>query len=237
MANRTKSDFLANVSHELRTPLNAILGFSDLMRQCAFGDPGPIYRDYAGNIHDSGRHLLDLINDILDVSVIEAGRLTLQEETVPVADVTEAAVRLVRVRAAEGRVRIADGTRDSRLSLRADRRRLKQVLVNLLSNAVKFTPEGGEVAVAVAVAGDGAPTLTVQDTGIGMTAADVARALERFGQVDSGMARTHEGTGLGLPLTKALVEAHGGTLAIDSTPGVGTTVTVRFPAERVAPTA
>jgi signal transduction histidine kinase len=237
-ASRTKSEFLANMSHELRTPLNAIIGFSDVMQSELLGPLGARYRSYAKDIQQSGEHLLKIINDILDLSKIEAGRLTLREEIVDPAAMARDCARLVRARAEEVGVLLqirvlADAPRQ----LSADAVKLKQILLNLLSNAVKFTRRGGRVELALLRGGAGNLEIAVADTGIGMSESDIAIALQPFRQVESTFARTHEGTGLGLPLTKALVELHGGTMRIESTLGEGTTVTVTFPVERVWATA
>lgn len=233
-ANRTKSEFLANMSHELRTPLNAIIGFSEVMASEMFGPVGnPKYRDYAGNIHESGRHLLDIINDILDVSKIEAGQLVLTEEAVDLNDLLQASLRLVRERAMTGSVSLSTPGGSGLPHLWADQRRLKQVLLNLLSNAVKFTLPGGSVTVSIDWQAEDGLSISVTDTGIGMTEDEITIALTPFRQVDSGLARRQEGTGLGLPLTKALVTLHDGVLSVHSTPGAGTTVTVWFPPARL----
>jgi signal transduction histidine kinase len=233
-ASRIKSEFLANMSHELRTPLNAIIGFSDVMQSELLGPLGPRYRSYARDIQESGEHLLGIINDILDLSKIEAGRLTLREEILDPAAMVQECARLVRVRAEEAEVALDLQIRDDAPSqLSADAVKLKQILLNLLSNAVKFTPRGGRVEVKLQRGAGGALEITVRDTGIGMSEADVAIALQPFRQIESTLARTHEGTGLGLPLTKALIELHGGTMAIESARGSGTTVIVSFPLERV----
>ena len=233
-ANRAKSEFLANMSHELRTPLNAIIGFSDTIRHGAFGPLGHAkYREYIENIYESGEHLLSLINDVLDVSVIEAGKLELSLEALRPDRIADAAVRLVRPRADKGQVRLINDVGDRLPRFKADERRVKQILVNLLSNAVKFTPVGGRVTLEAGRDEDGSLVFRVVDTGIGMDAEGLAKALQPFGQVDSGLARKYEGTGLGLPLTKGLIEAHEGTLEIRSALGEGTTAVVRFPAERV----
>jgi PAS domain S-box-containing protein len=239
LANRAKAEFLANMSHELRTPLNAILGFSDAMRHGVLGprchDP---CRHYIDDIHRSGELLLDIINDILDVSAVESGRVALHEEPVDLAPVIDAARRLVAPRAADGEVALDPFVAPDRPPrVLADERRLKQVLVNLLSNAVKFTPEGGSVAVEVESRDDGGLAVSIRDTGVGMTEDEVRTAMEPFRQVDGTLARRREGTGLGLPLVKGLVALHGGSLEIDSRPGEGTRATVIFPPERVLPAA
>ena len=232
VANRAKSELLANMSHELRTPLNAIIGFSNMIREQVFGAVGhPKYLEYVQDICASGEHLLALINDILDVSAIEAGKLELAEEPVEFGALAEACLRLVRPRADKGKVSLIHEKRVAQ-SLWIDPRRTKQILLNLLSNAVKFTPEGGKVTLETGVDSEGF-FFRVADTGIGMDAEGVAKAMIPFGQVDSALNRKHEGTGLGLPLTVALVELHGGRLAIGSAPGQGTEITVRLPAERL----
>jgi signal transduction histidine kinase len=231
-ASRSKSEFLANMSHELRTPLNAILGFSELM---LLGLKGPLpseYREYASDIHRSGRHLLDLISDILDLSKVEMGHIELHEHTVDLDELIESCLRLVAGKATERGVLLSVpppvGVR-----VRADGLRLKQTLINLLSNAVKFTPSSGTVAVDVERARDGELTITVTDSGIGMRPEDIPLVLEPFRQVQGALARSHEGTGLGLPLAKSFVELHGGTLEIASRLGEGTVVSVSLPAKRV----
>lgn len=230
-ANAAKSQFLATASHELRTPLNAILGFSELMEREVFGPLGHArYREYMRDIRESGNHLLALINDLLDLAKIEAGRLELQIEPVDVSSLGHACVRLMQGRATEARVRFAVRIEPGILAM-ADKLKLKQILLNLLSNAVKFTPAGGAVALAVREQED-TVTMSVRDTGFGMSAEEVRIALEPFGQLDSRVSEEREGTGLGLPLAKGLTELHGGTLSIESSPGNGTTVTVRIPALR-----
>jgi two-component system cell cycle sensor histidine kinase PleC len=234
LASRSKSEFLANMSHELRTPLNAIIGFSEMTVQGIFGPVGdPKYIEYAKDINASGQHLLDLINDILDLSKIEAGKLELEEQVIDVPRIVKSCLNLVRERGQRAGLTIETQIPDGLPSLRADDRKLKQIVINLLSNAIKFTPTGGTVVVAVArESGDGF-TIRVSDSGIGMTPEDIATALEPFGQVDIKLDRKYEGTGLGLPLTKALIELHGGTLVIESEPGAGTTVIVKLPTERI----
>ena len=234
LANRSKTEFLANMSHELRTPLNAILGFSEVIETEMFGPVGtPRYLEYARDIHASGEHLLDLINDVLDLAKLEAGKLDLHETTVSLPDAIERCMALVRGRAGKAGVALAVELPPTPPGLRADARALKQILLNLLTNAVKFTPAGGKVTLSVSDAGRKGFTIAIADTGIGMSAADIQVALSPFGQVDSELARKHEGTGLGLPITHALVRLHGGDIAIASTPGQGTTITVSFPRDRV----
>jgi two-component system cell cycle sensor histidine kinase PleC len=233
LANRAKTEFLANISHELRTPLNAIIGFSDVMQRELFGPLGSEqYRAYARDIYQSGSHLHDVINDILDLSKIEAGKLDLREEMIDVETTVRRCIRLLRPRADGGEITLEARLDDKLPALHADHRKMKQILINLLSNAVKFTRPGGTVAVEGSTDDSGSLVLAVVDTGIGMATEDIPTALAPFGQLDSSLDRKYEGTGLGLPLTKSLVELHGGTLAIDSTVGKGTRVTVRFPPER-----
>ena len=234
VASRAKSDFLAGVSHELRTPLNAIIGFSEVMQNEMFGPMGDShYHEYAADIHESGHHLLSLINDILDLSKIEAGKFELHEETVTVTDTIEAALRLVGQRAEKAGVELVRAVAPRLPRLYADGRALKQVLLNLLTNAIKFTPQGGRVTIGADLAPGGDLALTVVDTGVGMSAEDMEQALTPFGQAESDIAREQEGTGLGLPLTKHLVELHGGSLTIESAPGAGTTIRATFPAARL----
>ncbi len=235
LANRAKSEFLANMSHELRTPLNAIIGFSELIGNESFGPVGdPKYRDYAQDISESGKHLLALINDILDLSKIESGRLELEEENVDVADTIRSCLRLMAERARSGGLELATEIDETTYSLlRADPRMLKQILFNMLSNAIKFTPPGGKVTVRAWHNRHSGYIIQVVDDGIGMALDDIPKALSRFGQIDSTLGRKYEGTGLGLPLTKSLAELHGGSLDLQSEAGAGTTVTVRFPAGRL----
>lgn len=234
MANRAKSEFLANMSHELRTPLNAVIGFSDIIKHQMFGEVGSsMYLDYAGHIKDSGEHLLNLINDILDVSAIEAGKLDLREEDVDIADVAQTCLRLVRERAEKNHTSITSDIAPDLDILYGDERRIKQVVINLLSNAVKFTPDDGEVVLSAKLGPHGELLIVVRDSGIGIAPQDIPRVLSPFGQVDSSLARKYEGTGLGLHLSRNLVELHGGSLTIKSALGQGTTVTCSFPAARV----
>ena len=230
-ANRAKSEFLANMSHELRTPLNAILGFSDVIRSELHGALGsPRYQQYATHIHDSGMHLLDLINDVLDLSKITAGKMDLHEQDIALPDLLSDALAMVKGRAND--VLLYEGPWPGLPRIRADYRLLKQVLINLLTNAIKFTPPGGKVTIGATVGQD--IRLTVSDTGIGMTQAELEMAMSQYGQVDSRVARKHQGTGLGLPICKSLALLHGGTLEIVSKPDTGTTASLVLPAWRIA---
>ena len=234
VANRVKSEFLANMSHELRTPLNAILGFSEIVISEALG---PIentqYKDYIGDINIAGRHLLGVINDILDLSKVEAGTITLEELDLDVAKLADTVLKLVKQRAIDGGVALETELAEDLPNLYADQRRLKQILVNLLSNAIKFTERGGKVILRVRRGADGCFMFQVEDNGIGIAAEHMATVLRPFGQVDGALNRKYEGTGLGLPLARGLVERHGGSMELQSVPGSGTVVTVRFPAARV----
>jgi signal transduction histidine kinase len=233
-ANRSKSEFLANVSHELRTPLNAIIGFSEVMEHEMFGKLGnEHYRDYARDIRLSGSHLLEVINDILDLAKVEAGKVELQEQSIDLGKVIESTVRLVRERAGERNIELSVRLPEGLPHLWADERKVKQILINLLSNAIKFTPEGGSVTVSAGRDPTDTVEIAVSDTGIGIAKESLETVLQPFGQVDSALSRRHAGTGLGLPLTKSLVELHGGRLDLDSELGKGTTVVVRFPHERL----
>lgn len=234
VANQAKTEFLANMSHELRTPLNAVLGFSEVIESESFG---PIhnakYREYAKNINESGLHLLALINDLLDVSKVEAGELELDEEKINLCEVFQASATLLEDRAKTGEVDVELATPPDCPTLYADNRKIKQILVNLLSNAIKFTPAGGRVTMTAHVDPASGLVIEITDTGIGIAPDDIQKALSPFGQIDSKLVSKYEGTGLGLPLTKSLVELHGGTLSLQSEIGAGTTVVVRFPVERI----
>ncbi|WP_241503731.1 sensor histidine kinase [Ferruginivarius sediminum] len=232
-ANRAKSEFLANVSHELRTPLNAIIGFSELLRNQAFPHEADArYREYADDIQMSGRHLLSLINDILDLSKIEAGHFELQEIAVDTGALVDSALRLVRGRREAQSLKLSAEIAPDLPQLFADDRAVKQVLINLLSNAVKFTPEEGSVAVRASQRADGGIDLAVADTGIGMDPKLVSRAFQPFAQVDVNFQRRFEGTGLGLSLVASLSRMHGAEVGVDTCPGQGTTVTLHFPPKR-----
>jgi signal transduction histidine kinase len=233
-ANQAKTDFLANMSHELRTPLNAVIGFAQVMRNEYLGPLGSArYREYAAGIEESGQHLLELIEDILDVSRIEAGQLVLKEETVDVALVMESVARLIRPKADSSRVLLYLQPPENLPPLRADARRLRQILLNLLSNAVKFTPAGGRVEMRGLRDTHGGITLEIADTGIGIKPADLEKVMSLFGQAQPAYSRSQPGSGLGLPIAHSLTELHDGILTVDSTPDHGTTVRVKLPAARV----
>jgi len=221
------------MSHELRTPLNAIIGFAEVISNQMFGPVRPDrYREYAGDIGRSGKHLLALINDILDLSKAADSQVRLHEASLRLADVVEFAVRMARARADEAGLTVERAIPAELPSLRADERMLRQIVLNLLSNAVKFTPAGGRVTISACQEATGGLTLSVCDTGIGIAPQDMAVALAPFGQVDSTLARKYEGTGLGLPLARSLTELHAGTLTLSSRVGHGTTASVHFPADR-----
>ncbi|MGV8996981.1 MAG: sensor histidine kinase [Parvibaculaceae bacterium] len=234
-ANEAKSRFLANMSHELRTPLNAVIGFSDIMLHQLFG---PIenarYVDYAKDINSSGLHLLGIINDILDLAKIESGETTIENETqFSVLEVVEASFAMLRPLAARQNVTLRIDRPDRTTSLFAVERMVRQVLINILSNALKYTPAEGTVSVSFGHHAGGAFSITVTDSGIGMTPEEIKIAMTPFGQVSSKLSGTHVGTGLGLPLAKAMMDLHEGKLAVHSTPGAGTSVALIFPAARV----
>lgn len=232
-ASKAKSEFLANMSHELRTPLNAILGFSEVIKAELYGPLGhDKYREYADDVHRSGAHLLDLINDVLDLSKIDAGKMEIKETRFEVATLVDEAVLLLCDKA-RGRCAMATEPMDILPAITADKRLIKQILLNLLSNAVKFTPQGGIVRVSAECLADGGLAIHVSDTGVGMTPAEMDVAFSHYGQVDSKIARENHGTGLGLPISRALAELHGGTLTAHSTKGTGTVMTVRLPSSRV----
>lgn len=233
-AAQAKSQFVANMSHELRTPLNAILGFSELIKNQAFGPLGdPRYLEYANDINYSGAHLLDVINDILGLSKIEAGKMELVEESIELHDVVDKTVSLMRTTAETAGVNLKTDVSEQLPRVLADERCVRQILLNLLSNAVKFTPLGGNVFVEAKQTGAGGIAVIVKDSGIGIAPEDIETVFEPFGQVETNMARRYEGTGLGLPLVKSLVELHGGELSLESELGVGTVVSVTFPPDRV----
>jgi signal transduction histidine kinase len=229
---KAKSDFIARMSHELRTPLNAIIGFSEMIGEAMIGPLDARYRGYGADIHNAGRHLQNVINDILDISKIEGGRLELHNEPVAIEDMIESCRRIVAAMAEATGVALSVDIAETLPLIRCDALRFRQILLNLMSNAVKFTPAGGRTTVS-ATTDDGFAVITVADTGIGMREEDIAIALEPFRQVGGGaqdiLTRRFAGTGLGLPLAKALVELHGGTLTITSVLDRGTTVCIRLP--------
>ena len=235
LASRAKSEFLANMSHELRTPLNAIIGFSDLIGHPIVDDPtGNRTIEYAGLVNRAGRHLLNIVSDILDISKIESGTFTLDLETHSVRDLIAASAGLVEPRIKEKKQTLTVKLSSSLTTITVDGRRIKQVLINLLSNAYKFTPESGHIVMTAVPGDDDTVRISVQDTGVGMTAEQIAIALKPFGQVQSSRSRNHEGTGLGLPIAKALIEQHGGTFSITSAENTGTTVTMTLPETDIA---
>jgi two-component system cell cycle sensor histidine kinase PleC len=230
-SSQAKSNFLANVSHELRTPLNAILGFSEALGSGIFGRLGERQAEYIGDIHLAGKRLLALINDILDLSKLEAGKMELREELVDLSRVAADAARDLREASRAADVSIELDLPPT-LSVLGDQLRLRQVIDNLLSNAVKFTPPGGLIGMTAKRRKDGGTIIIVTDTGVGIPASDLARVFEPFEQSDSYLARRNQGTGLGLPLVRQLVERHGGTVQMSSEAGIGTEVIVELPAER-----
>jgi signal transduction histidine kinase len=232
-ASHAKSEFLASMSHELRTPLNAILGFSEILKNEIFGPLGHVkYREYADDVHRSGEHLLDLINDVLDLSKIDAGKMELRERRFALEELVTETLALVRGRAANLTLRTE--LPDNLPDVIADFRLTKQILLNLLSNAIKFTPGGGVITIGAARTDDGGLQLHVTDTGIGMEEAQLDKAFSHYGQIDSKVARTQQGTGLGLPISRALARLHGGDLVAQSQPGNGTRMTLLLPPARVA---
>ena len=232
-SNRTKSEFLATISHELRTPLNAIIGFSEIMKRGTFGTLGvPRYADYVDDIHESGLHLLDLIDDLLDLSKIEAGKFELQDEVIDLSVLIPAVIHKIEPDRSKKHLALDVEIATDLPRLMADQRAVERILLNLLSNAVKFTPPGGQLRVR-AFALDGDICLAVEDSGIGIEAADLEKVLSPFGRAEQPMVRTQKGTGLGLPIVRSLIEMHGGRLILHSTPGQGTVVTAHFPTGRI----
>ena len=234
LANRAKTKFLANMSHELRTPLNAIIGFSEIMREGMFGPLGAdVYKGYASDIHDSGRHLLSVIDDILDISKIEAGRYSLEENELDLEEVVAWSVELTRPKAQEKRLTVCREAPPHTPHFLGDQRAMRQILLNLLSNAIKFTPEGGAIHVGLEKNSDGNLTLYVRDNGAGIPQEKLSEVMEPFAQVGDAIAREHGGTGLGLSITRSLAEMHGGSLELESELGRGTRVAVILPASRL----
>ncbi len=237
-ANLAKSQFIASISHELRTPLNAIIGFSTIINSQLFGEVSPKYLEYSKDIHDSGKHLLEIINDILDLSKAEAGKLTLQKDSFVITDAVSKCIRILQDKADKAHIEIHTEYASDLPKIVADRVRFIQIVLNLLSNAIKFSHEQSKILVRVGKKDTDDPTITqfhlrVEDSGIGMSQENINTALQSFGQIDGGLDRKYEGTGLGLPLTKQLVELHGGTLFIESEQGFGTTVHVILPSEKL----
>jgi signal transduction histidine kinase len=232
-ADRAKTEFLANMSHELRTPLNAIIGFSSILRDGMFGPLHERYKEYAKIVNDSGSHLLSLINDILETAKAESQGLELCEAEVDIAEAAAFCVCMVDEMARSGSVTCRAVIENDLPRFWGDGKKLRQILINLLSNAVKFTPAGGAISLTVGREKGGGLAMSIADTGIGIPADKISVALAPFGQVDSSLTRKYEGVGLGLPLTKRLIELHGGTMDIASEPGRGTTIRVRFPSERL----
>jgi signal transduction histidine kinase len=232
-ADRAKSAFLANMSHELRTPLNAVIGFSELMQMQTAGPLSERYIEYAGDIHRSGVHLKNVINDILDLSKSAVGALQLREDEVSLPNIVRACQRSMLTLAEAGQVMLETTVASDFPPLLADETRLQQIILNLLSNGVKFTPPGGKVTLTASLQADGGVLVEVRDSGIGMSAEDIAVAMEPFRQIDSSLSRRYEGTGLGLPLARTLTELHGGALTLQSQPSVGTSVAITLPASRV----
>jgi signal transduction histidine kinase len=235
-ADKAKTNFLSNMSHELRTPLNAVIGFSEMIAGEVLGPVGrPQYKSYAADIVGSGRHLLAIINDILDIAKSEAGTLQIDPKPLPLATLFEECAAIVSIGIEKAKLDFVVRAPAAGLSIHADQVKTRQILLNLLSNAMKFTPSGGTVSLVAEEKNAEFVDLVVTDTGIGMRPEDIPVALAPFGQIDSSLARKYEGTGLGLPLTKILTELHGGELLIDSRPKAGTTVRVRLPRHSTQP--
>ena len=233
-ANRAKSDFLANMSHELRTPLNAIIGFSDIIKEQMLGPvENERYLEYIRDINNSASHLLSVINDILDLSKIEFGNVALNEENVDLEATIQSCLTIIGERARNGGLAIDYAPMQPMPGVWAEERRIKQILINLLSNGVKFTPTGGSITIRLRREPDDALAIAISDTGIGIRREDLEKVMAPFGQVDSGLNRKFEGTGLGLPLTKAFVEMHGGRFLLESELGAGTTASAILPAHRI----
>lgn len=228
LASKAKSEFIANMSHELRTPLNAIIGFSDMLTTLKITDPDKV-NQYSGYIHEAAEHLLALINDILDVSKIQAGKLEVDLESVNAIEVLKSCELLITAKAKDKSIELTFDFPSELPQIYADPLRVKQILLNLLSNAVKFTPDQGKVHCSIRNMGDGFICFSVQDTGQGMSEEETLTALRPFGQVNSGFDKQHEGTGLGLPISNELVKMHGGRLQVKSRKGEGTLVLIFLP--------
>jgi PAS domain S-box-containing protein len=234
-ANRSKSEFLANMSHELRTPLNAVIGFSQALLGGLGGSLSDKQTEYIKDIEMSGDHLLSLINDVLDLSKIEAGKSELYEEEFVVDEMIDQSIRLVKQRAFEKNITLRVAASPS-MALSADKRMCKQMLSNLLSNAIKFTPAEGSVDIGVKLNAEGWAEISVTDSGIGMSDQEIKKAFEKFGQIEGDLSREEKGTGLGLPLVLSQIELHGGAIDVQSTVGEGTTMSIRFPPDRLVAT-
>jgi signal transduction histidine kinase len=233
--NRAKTEFLANMSHELRTPLNAIIGFSEVIETGVLGEARgqQKYVDYACDINAAGNHLLKIINEILDIAKIEAGKLELDEDIFDVDESLCTCLKMLAEQSQKKGVQLKRTSQGSLPKLRGDEKKFKQIVINLLFNAVKFTPEGGKVSLGAEIEANGGLEVTIADSGIGIAAEDLDKVMAPFAQVESAHSRKYEGTGLGLPISKAFAELHGGSVRMNSEPGVGTRVTIRFPAGRV----
>lgn len=242
LASKAKSEFIANMSHELRTPLNAIIGFSDMLGTLKITDPEKV-NQYSGYIHEAAEHLLALINDILDVSKIQAGKLDVSLESVDVSDAINNCQLIIDAKAKEKDITLSFEVATNLPKIHADPLRVKQILINILSNAVKFTTDQGKVDCRAVDMGDGYVCISIQDTGQGMSDSELDTALRPFGQVNAGFDKQHEGTGLGLPISNELAQMHNGVLQVQSTKGVGTIVSIFLPtvqkvqSENSAPTA
>ena len=232
---RSKSEFIASMSHELRTPLNSVIGFAEVIHHELLGPlGGKKYGEYAGDILTSGKHLLELVDDIIDISTVEAGTIKLVKENIDLTEMFELCLALVRERAAEVGVELGFAVEEGTPRLRADSVKLKRMLLNLLTNAIKFTPSAGRVSVSAKAGGREAVCITVADTGIGIAAEEIERVLEPFGQANLPTEMNREGIGLGLYLTKSLIYAHGGWLDIVSDVDSGTSITLTFPSPVLA---
>ena len=229
LASKAKSEFIANMSHELRTPLNAVIGFSEMLRTKKTSNHPERVREYAAYINEAAEHLLALISSILDVSKIQAGKLQVDRLYIDPGPIVRSCLLITEAKAREKGITVEASLPDGPLTLFADPLRLKQVLINLMSNAVKFTPDNGRVAISVSPGPNRMISIEISDSGVGMTPSEVETALRPFGQVDQGFNKKYEGTGLGLPISAALVGLHGGKLTVESEKGLGTRVTVLLP--------
>ena len=231
LASKAKSEFIANMSHELRTPLNAIIGFSDMLNVLKISEPDRV-QQYSGYIKQAAEHLLMLINGILDLSKIQAGKLTVEPETIRLEDALASCLLIIDAKAKEKQITIDNAFPAGMPPISADPLRVKQILINILSNAVKFTPSGGNVRIAAEIAPDDVVVIRVTDNGVGMSPQEIEIAKRPFGQVETSLNRTHEGTGLGLPISCALARLHGGELHIESEKGKGTQISIVLPLSR-----